>query len=96
MWMCVCVYIHVCTFVYMYMVSVYVYVHACVCVYMHMYKGMLVLVLVTQLCLTLWNPMEPARLLCAWDSQARILEWVAIHMLNAYFFILEPVFCPPC
>ena len=32
---------------------------------------------VTQSCLTLCDPMEPARFLCPWDSQARILEWVA-------------------
>ena len=31
---------------------------------MHMYKGMVVLVLVTQSCLTLWDPMDPTRLLC--------------------------------
>ena len=38
-------------------------------------------VLVTQLCLTLCDPMdprEPTRLLCPWILQAGILEWVAI------------------
>ena len=35
-------------------------------------------VLATQSSLTLCNPMEPARLLCPWILQARILEWVAI------------------
>ena len=64
--------------------------------HMHIYKGMVVLVLVTQLCLTHWNPVDPTRLLCAWDSRARMLEWVAICMLNIFFSILEPVFCPPC
>ena len=27
----------------------------------------------------LCNPMEPARLLCPWNSPGKILEWVAIH-----------------
>ena len=35
-------------------------------------------VLVAQLCLTLCNPMEPARLLCDGISQVGILEWVAM------------------
>ena len=37
--------------------------------------------LVAQLCLTPCDPMgsmQPARLLCPWDSQARTLEWVAM------------------
>ena len=36
--------------------------------------------LVTQSCLILLQPhgLKPARLLCPWDSPARILEWVAI------------------
>ena len=40
---------------------------------------------VTQLCLTLCDPMDPARLLRPWDSQARILEWVAIPFSRAIF-----------
>ena len=36
-------------------------------------------VLITQLCLTLCDHgLQPARLLCLWILQARILEWVAI------------------
>ena len=35
-------------------------------------------------CLTLCDTMDwkPARLLCPWDSSARILEWVAIPFSN--------------
>ena len=29
-------------------------------------------------------------------KKKRMLEWVAIRMLNVFFSILEPVFCPPC
>ena len=36
-------------------------------------------VLVTQLCLTLFNPMDhPGSSVHAWNLQARILEWIAI------------------
>ena len=36
-------------------------------------------VLVTQLCLTLFNPMDhPGSSIHAWNLQARILEWIAI------------------
>ena len=31
-----------------------------------------------QLCLTLYDPMDPARILCLWASPDKILEWVAM------------------
>ena len=33
---------------------------------------------VAQLCPILCNPMDPTRLLCSWNFQARILKWVAL------------------
>ena len=71
MYTCWCVYIYMC-----------VCVCVCLCIYVCIY------IYIYELSDSLWHHgPQPTRLLCPWDSPARILEWVAMSFSRQIYLV---------